>query len=71
MTGMSDKWQITAVFCGSPLGDFLPIQIIYKGKTTQCHPLLSRVYSCVQYGTWPFPMPLELVFYHRRRVDHP
>ena len=33
-----DKWQITALFCGSLLGDFLPIQVIYKGKTTRCHP---------------------------------
>ena len=28
----------TAVFCGSLTGDFLPIQVIYKGKTTRCHP---------------------------------
>lgn len=34
----NDKHQITAIFCGSILGDFLPLQIIYKGKTTRCHP---------------------------------
>ena len=38
MVGLSDKRQITAVFCGSILGDFLPIRLIYKGKTLQCHP---------------------------------
>ena len=36
--GVSDKRQITAVFCGSATGDFLPIQVIYKGKTNRCHP---------------------------------
>ena len=35
------KRQITAVFCGSLRGDFLPIQGIYKGKTLRCHPLFS------------------------------
>ena len=37
--GVNDKRRITAVFCGSLIGDFLPIQvIIYKGKTPRCHP---------------------------------
>ena len=36
--GANDKRLITAVFCGSLVGDFLPIQVIYQGKTTQCHP---------------------------------
>ena len=31
-----DKRQITAVFCGSMTGDFLPIQLIYEGKTNRC-----------------------------------
>ena len=38
MVGANDKRQITAVFCGNLLGDFLPIQVIYKGKTARCHP---------------------------------
>lgn len=38
MLGANDKRQITAIFCGSLLGDFLLLQIIYKGKTTHCHP---------------------------------
>ena len=38
MIGTSDKRQITAVFCGTLVGDFLPIQLIYKGKTARCHP---------------------------------
>ena len=33
LTGLKDKRQITAVFCGSIQGDFLPIQLIYKGTT--------------------------------------
>ena len=36
--GISDKRLITAVFCGSLVGDFLPVQVIYKGKTSRCHP---------------------------------
>lgn len=38
VTGVSDKRLITAVFCGSLTGDFLPLQVIYKGKTARCHP---------------------------------
>ena len=38
MIGINDKRQITAVFCGSLLGNFLPLQVIYKGKTPHCHP---------------------------------
>ena len=30
MIGLSNKRQIKAVFCGSILGDFLTIQLIYK-----------------------------------------
>ena len=33
-----NKRLITDVFCGSLVGDFLPIQVIYKGKTPRCHP---------------------------------
>ena len=36
MIGVNDKRQITAVFCGTMLGDFLPVQLIYKGKTSRC-----------------------------------
>ena len=41
LIGLSDKWQITAVFCGSLVGGFLPVQLIYKGKTNRCHPNLT------------------------------
>ena len=33
-----DKRQLTAVFAGSLSGNFLPPQLIYEGKTEQCHP---------------------------------
>ena len=36
--GANDKQLITAIFCGLLVGDFLPIQVIYQGKATQCHP---------------------------------
>jgi len=38
MIGVDDKRQITAVFCGTFVGDFLPVQLIYAGTTTRCHP---------------------------------
>ena len=38
MVGVNDKRQITAIFCGTILGDFLPIQLVYKGKTNRCRP---------------------------------
>ena len=42
-TGKDDKRQITAVFAGSKAGDFLPIQLVYKGKTPRC--LSNVMYS--------------------------
>ena len=36
--GVNDRRQITALFRGTLRGDFLPIQLIYKGKTARCHP---------------------------------
>jgi hypothetical protein len=38
ISGIDNKQQITAIFCGTLTGDFLPLQIIYKGKTKCCHP---------------------------------
>ena len=38
LIGLKDKRQITALFCASIVGDFLPIQLIFKGKTPRCHP---------------------------------
>ena len=38
IVGAKDKRQITAVFCGTLVGDFLPVQLIFKGKTSRCHP---------------------------------
>ena len=34
--GLSDKQQITGVFCGTLMGDFLPPQLICGGKTPRC-----------------------------------
>ena len=38
IAGMNDKRQITAVFCGTLTGEFLPLQLIYQGKTSACLP---------------------------------
>jgi hypothetical protein len=36
--GADDKQQVTALFACSMAGDFLPLQIIYQGKSTKCVP---------------------------------
>ena len=36
--GLDDKRQITAVFAASLIGDFLPMQLVYQGKTDAYHP---------------------------------
>lgn len=38
VAGKDDKRQITAVFAGTMTGDFLPPQLVYKGKTDRCLP---------------------------------
>ena len=34
VVGLNDKRQITGVFAGSLSGNFLPVQLVYQGKTT-------------------------------------
>ena len=50
MVGVNGKGQITAVLCATLLSDSLPIQLIYKGKTTVTHGFPSH-----QTGTSPTP----------------
>ena len=38
LVGLKDKCQIAAVFCCTIEGNFLPVQLIYKGTTSRCHP---------------------------------
>lgn len=38
ITGIEDKRQFTAVFAGAMSGEFLPVQLIYQGKTKACLP---------------------------------
>ena len=38
VTGKDDKRQLTALFACSMSGDFLPIQLVYQGKTIKCLP---------------------------------
>ena len=41
ITGIDDKRQITAVLAATKTGNFLPIQVIYKGKMKRCLPLVD------------------------------
>ena len=45
---LENKRQITGVFCETLVGEFLPMQLIYGGKTHQCHPL------------YPFPVDWDI-----------
>ena len=38
IAGMGNKRQLTAVFAGTLDGHYLSIQLMYGGKTNQCHP---------------------------------
>ena len=38
IAGYEDKRQITATFAATLSGEFLPMQILYAGKTDRCHP---------------------------------
>ena len=50
ISGFKDKRQITAVMCGSFMGEMLPPQLIYGGTTTRCHP--------------PFEFPMDWLISH-------
>ena len=41
VVGLNDKRQITGVFAGSLSGNFLPVQLVYQGKTTKCLPSVA------------------------------
>jgi len=41
LAGKDDKWQFTAVLASSMNGDFLPIQLVYEGKTARCIPQVN------------------------------
>ena len=38
IAGKDDKHQITAVFAATATGEFLPMQLVYQGKTPACLP---------------------------------
>ena len=38
MVGLDDKCQITVVLCSTLTGELLPVQLIYAGTTSGCHP---------------------------------
>lgn len=38
IANLDDKRQITGTFCVNLTGEFLPIQLIYAGTTSRCHP---------------------------------
>ena len=41
VSGIEDKKQITATFAASLTGTFLPVQLVYQGKTSKCHPSID------------------------------
>ena len=47
IAGLQDKRQITAAMCGNIIGEILPPQLIYGGKTARCHPRSSFSHNWV------------------------
>ena len=41
ITNSDDERQVTAVFVATMTGQYLPPQVIYKGKTVRCHPKID------------------------------
>ena len=41
VVGIDDKRQIMTTFAASLSGNFLPMQLVYEGKTTKCHPAVE------------------------------
>ena len=52
INGLQDKRQITAVLCGTLVGEVLPPQLIYGGKTARCHPNFSFPSNWVISHSW-------------------
>ena len=38
IAGLGDKWQVTVTIACTMSGTLLPLQILYAGKTSRCHP---------------------------------
>ena len=41
IAALGDKYQITATVAVAMVGEMLPMQILYTGKTERCHPTYS------------------------------
>ena len=55
ITALGDKWQVTATLAGTLLGELLPLQVIFTGKTEKCHHIcFSQWLWCVAH-----PKPLS------------
>jgi len=53
--GIDDKRQITATFAASLSGNFLPIQLIYEGKTS------SQLLIFQKGGILPIPQIIDVM----------
>lgn len=51
---LDNKWQITAVICATLSGIFLPIQLIYQGKTMITCLVTRCSYHCSGKGVMVF-----------------
>ena len=52
IAGINDKRQITLTLAGSMSGELLPLQLLYQGKTTRCHPQYSYP---TEFDVWHTP----------------
>ena len=47
----------------------LPVTARDISSYTAKDPTLSKVFTCVQHGAWHFPLPEELVPFHRKKDE--
>ena len=79
IAGLQDKRQITAVFAGSLTGDFLPIQLVYQGKTEKRYPAVTfpdnwhntctPIHWCNEQTTLDYIIKIIIPYFNRKRAD--
>ena len=49
--------------------DNLPVTAKLVAKKTAKDIVLARLVTCIYYGTWPTPVPDDLIPYHHQRLE--
>ena len=49
--------------------DNLPVTAKSIAKKTAKDPVLARLVTCIRHGSWPSPVPDDMIPYHRRKLE--